>query len=101
MAEFCLNCWNKLNGTNDSKKKYVFSDGLELCEGCGEWKRVIVMKRKYYYLHKFRYVILPFWIIFNIVYILWRLLIIPYLIYKQWDEIKSLFSNKVINKQDK
>lgn len=23
MAEFCLECWNELNGTNDSEKEYI------------------------------------------------------------------------------
>jgi len=23
MAEFCLECWNELNGTEDSEKKYI------------------------------------------------------------------------------
>lgn len=49
MAEFCLECWNELNGTNDSEKEYIMSKDLDLCEGCGEWKRVIVAERKIYY----------------------------------------------------
>ena len=31
MAEFCLDCWNELNGTNYSKRKYVVSKDLDLC----------------------------------------------------------------------
>lgn len=46
MAEFCLDCWNELNGTNYSKRKYVVSKDLDLCEGCGEWKHVIICQRK-------------------------------------------------------
>ena len=45
MAEFCLDCWNKLNETNDSKYMYFFSWGKELCEGCGEYKRVVIRER--------------------------------------------------------
>lgn len=45
MAEFCLDCWNRMNETNDPPKKYVISKELELCEGCGEWKPVIVKMR--------------------------------------------------------
>ena len=33
MAEFCLECWNRMNEINDSPKKYVLSKELELCEG--------------------------------------------------------------------
>ena len=45
MAEFCLECWNKMNGTKHSKRKYVLSKDLDLCEGCGELKHVIIKKR--------------------------------------------------------
>lgn len=43
MAEFCLDCWNKLNNTNDPESKYIIDyDCLDLCEGCGEYKPCIV-----------------------------------------------------------
>ena len=57
MAEFCLDCWNKINGTNDSSQKYLFSDEPELCEGCGKQKKVIITERKSYYKYKLRFVI--------------------------------------------
>lgn len=47
MAEFCLKCWNKLNERNDPAWKYVLSWGRDLCEGCGEWKRVVVCEREW------------------------------------------------------
>lgn len=48
MAEFCLDCRNKINETNDSPKKYHLSRGLDYCEECGQWKSVIIsMKRRY------------------------------------------------------
>ena len=46
MAELCPDCWNKMNGTKESPGKYMFSKDLELCEGCGKWKNVIVKVRK-------------------------------------------------------
>lgn len=57
MAEFCLDCWNKINETNDSPQKYLFSDEPELCEGCGKQKKVIITERKSYYKYKLRFVI--------------------------------------------
>ena len=36
MSEICLECWNKINGTEDIESKYVLSDYLELCEECME-----------------------------------------------------------------
>ena len=48
MAEFCLECWNKIMGTKDTKRKFIMTRDLELCEECGEWKSVIVrVKRRY------------------------------------------------------
>ena len=48
MAEFCLECWNKINETNDPPGKYRLSGELDYCEECGQRKRVIVsMKRRY------------------------------------------------------
>ena len=45
MAEICLDCWNKLNDTNDSKWRYVLSWERDLCEDCGQYKRVIIVER--------------------------------------------------------
>lgn len=45
MAEFCLDCWNKINQTDDPADRYIISNELDLCEGCGKVKHVIVRKR--------------------------------------------------------
>lgn len=45
MAEFCLDCWNKINETNNSKWRYVLSWNKELCEECGQYKRIIIVER--------------------------------------------------------
>ena len=42
MAEFCLECWNRINEKQDSSEKYILSSDLELCEGCGKQRHVIV-----------------------------------------------------------
>ncbi len=48
MAEFCLDCWNKINGTSDSSEKYIFSRDMDICEECGQWKPVIIrVKRRF------------------------------------------------------
>ena len=59
MAEFCIDCWNKLNEREESEEKYILSKDLDFCEGCGEWKHVIIMERREYYMYKFRYFIFP------------------------------------------
>ena len=47
MAEFCLDCFNKLNNTNHKPYEYVLSKELDLCEGCGKLTHVIVTKRNF------------------------------------------------------
>lgn len=51
MAEICLDCWNELTGKRYTKRKYILSKDLDLCENCGEYKNVIVVERKYYYMN--------------------------------------------------
>lgn len=45
MAEFCLDCWNKINERYDAKWRYAMTWHRELCEECGQFKRVIVVER--------------------------------------------------------
>ena len=42
MAEFCLDCYNKLNHTHHKRRQVVLTPYLELCEGCCEYKRTIL-----------------------------------------------------------
>ena len=44
MAEFCLACYNRLNHTN--YEKYQVKEEPFICEGCGEWKPVVVGFRR-------------------------------------------------------
>lgn len=39
MAEFCLDCYNKLHGTHYGEGAVKL--GCDFCEGCGEWKPTI------------------------------------------------------------
>lgn len=78
MSEICLDCLNKISGKNDGKMKYILSRDLDLCEECGELKRVVIVERWVFYRRIFGIFLLPFYIL----YFLWRLLILPYLIIK-------------------
>jgi len=42
MAEFCLDCWNKLNHTHLTQEDVILSEDLDLCEECAEVKSVII-----------------------------------------------------------
>lgn len=59
MAEFCLDCWNRINEIDDPPEKYLISKDLDLCEGCGEWKNVIATEKRYYYLNWLRKILFP------------------------------------------
>lgn len=90
MAEYCLECWNKLNGTNDSQRKYVISEDEEKCEGCGEWKRVIVREKRSFKDPRIRDVLLiPLRLLFFIPLFVWKFVIHPYVIKKKTEGIKS------------
>ena len=41
MAEFCRECYVKICGGHESDPR-IMSEELELCEGCGEYKPVVV-----------------------------------------------------------
>jgi len=42
MAEFCLDCFVKMDETFRRKEDLVISRDLDLCEGCGEMKHAVV-----------------------------------------------------------
>lgn len=46
MAEFCLDCLNKICNANEPKRKFVMSKELYLCEECGEMKYVVICYRR-------------------------------------------------------
>ena len=46
MAEFCLECWNRFNHTKTTQRDWILSKGPDLCEGCGQWKPVIIKLRR-------------------------------------------------------
>ena len=48
MSEICLDCYNKFENTQEKTKKFITSRKPELCEECGQYKRVIIRYRLYY-----------------------------------------------------
>lgn len=52
MAEFCLKCFNQLNETKYTEAELVLSGELDLCEGCGRMRRVVVGERKFRWLYR-------------------------------------------------
>ncbi len=41
MAEFCLECFRKIDGDMSLTENDVIMD-MDLCEGCGEWKPGVI-----------------------------------------------------------
>lgn len=74
MAEFCLDCWNKINETCDKKGKYILSKDLDLCEGCGKWKPIIIAKGKISLPFIFKFFTLLIGTICESIYCIWKLL---------------------------
>lgn len=72
MAEFCLDCWNEINETNDPPEKYIISKDLELCEGCGEYKHTIIIERKYAVYYPIGILLVPLSALFNFIRWLFR-----------------------------
>lgn len=48
VAKFCLDCWKEISGAEATENQYIVSEELELCEGCGEWKHIIVSERSFF-----------------------------------------------------
>lgn len=86
MSEICFDCWKEISSQKESRYKYIISKELYLCEECGKMQHVIIMARKAYDLHKFRYFILPFKLILAMLIALCMIPFLPYLIYKQIKE---------------
>ena len=51
MAEFCLECWNKLHKTDYTVFDVTMDDGYSLCEGCGRIKRDVLKPYRDSYPH--------------------------------------------------
>ncbi len=82
-AEFCPECWNKINGTNDPPEKFIISEESDLCEGCGEYKPVVIKVKEYD-----DYDALVTWLLWPWLLLEW-LICLPYKIYRYYKKKKS------------
>ena len=41
MAEFCRDCFLRIEGDYRLADRIILSRDLDLCEGCGKWRRVV------------------------------------------------------------
>lgn len=47
MAEFCKDCFLKINPLGEDETVVLSApNDLDFCEGCGQWKRVVVRIRR-------------------------------------------------------
>lgn len=82
MAEFCIDCWNEMLGTNYKQSRFIVSHRPQLCEGCNEYKRCIVVEKRTFFINILKYVFFPIYILLNILYFILRFIMLPYLIIK-------------------
>ena len=48
LAEFCIECFNRIMGADYALERFIISKDYDLCEECGEIKPIIVrVKRRY------------------------------------------------------
>jgi hypothetical protein len=45
MAEFCYECYKKILKGDREKDELVISKYLDLCEGCGKYKPVVIEEK--------------------------------------------------------
>lgn len=50
MSEICVDCWNKGLDKPDKPSKFIRSWRPELCEECGQYKKVIIRYKMRYIL---------------------------------------------------
>jgi len=85
MAEFCLECYNELWGTNKTEQEVILTKYRDPCEGCGQYKPIYICERKHHIRRQLYRKIRP---LLMILFFLWRLLILPYLLYKDYKSHK-------------
>ena len=39
MSKFCPECFNKLNHSHEKESNLIFSEKVEFCESCGQYRR--------------------------------------------------------------
>lgn len=61
MAEYCVDCWNKLHELVPPKppEQLILSDTPELCEGCGKYRPTVIMERRGCCRHRLRFLLVP------------------------------------------
>lgn len=87
MAELCLDCLNEFTGRKEKKQKYILSKDLDLCDNCGEWKRIVVMTKRAYYERKFKFIFALLKAIHYVLLIALRLIIFPFWYF--WNKIRK------------
>ncbi len=45
MAEFCFECFKEMMEIEDEEWRYLLTDEPELCEGCAQYKAVVIKER--------------------------------------------------------
>ena len=54
MAEFCYKCFCEFWGVYPNESELVFTKELDLCEGCGNYKKTVVAYKKDFFIYRLR-----------------------------------------------
>lgn len=53
MAEFCMECLNRISETNFKEEDFIMSEALEFCEECCKFKHIVIVRKKYFCAKRF------------------------------------------------
>ncbi len=57
MAEFCIDCLNKISNTHYKEKDFIMSENLEFCDECCDFKHIVITRKKSFKKHGFSFLI--------------------------------------------
>ena len=93
MAYFCIDCWNEIHHEKVNQKEYDISKELLLCEGCEEYKQV-VLGPKVSLAERIFVFLVPSWHVRRFLDFIGRLIIFPYFIFMYYKRKKKYQQNK-------
>ena len=94
MAEFCGKCWNDFFGKEYTDENFILTKRKTLCEGCGEYQRVVVATVKKRWQRKIWYIYLPLKRIYYFGRPFFDIFGFPYRLIKYRKELIEIIKNK-------
>ena len=93
MAEFCSECWNDYYCKEYTDEKFIFTKHETLCEGCGEYRRVVFATVEKRWQQKIWYIYLPLKRIYRLLRPFLQIFGFPYRLIKYRKELIEIIKN--------